>query len=390
MTANNEKIRTCVVHYGEIALKGRNRHYFENLLISNLCQSLGKPAVSKAQCFSSRIFIDFKGPIAREALKNKIQKVFGVVHFSPCFFVEPRIDLLKEALGSHLSQMSFKSFAVRTRRTAQHFPVGSQWVNEEIGTFVKEKTGWKVDLENPEVTIFILLYEEKIIFFFEKIPGPGGIPVGAAGKVVSLLSGGIDSPVAAYRVMRRGAKPIFLHFHSAPFTTEESKEKVWKLAEILSQYSQGGEIIFVPFGNIQREIIDKTPEPYRVLLYRRMMVRIANALAKKNKAKGLVTGEVLGQVASQTLSNLGALDAVSELPILRPLIGMDKEEVILEARKIGTFEISIEPHEDCCSFMLPVNPKTRSTPEELNQIEEGLDIASLVVQGLEIAQKFLI
>ena len=388
LPANAGTMQIFLVHYGEIALKGRNRKYFESMLsehIRRVVKSLGHCRVRPRP---GRIEIEFADGVCVQALSEKLQKVFGIVHFSPCFRLEASIDDLKASLEKELAGKTFGSFAVRARRAEKHFPVGGQWVNEEIGRFVKERTGWRVDLDNPEVTIRITLFTQHIYYSFQKIAGAGGLPTGMGGRVGCLLSGGIDSPVAAYRIMRRGAQPTFIHFHSAPHTTPESQEKVWQLAEKLSQYVLGAELIMVPFGDIQQKIIATTPEPYRVLLYRRMMIRIANALAAQKGLRGLVTGESLGQVASQTLSNLAVLDAVSDIPILRPLIGMDKEEIIAEARRIGTYETSIQPHEDCCAFMLPKNPRTQSRAGELEKVEKVLDIADLVAQGLRQSLSF--
>ena len=384
--ANADLAQVYLVHYGEIALKGRNRRRFESMLATHIREVLKKIGAAQVRLLTGRIWIEFADAVSIQTVSDKLKKIFGIVHFAPTVRIAPTIEALKESLLQALPRHDFKSFAVRAHRGEQHFPVGGQWVNENIGAFVQEQTGWKVDLENPEVTIRITLLAKHIFYSFQKIAGPGGLPVGMGGRVGCLLSGGIDSPVAAYRLMKRGCQPVFIHFHSAPYTTPESQEKVWTLAEKLSEYCLEAEIVMVPFGTIQQAIVAQTEESYRVILYRRMMVRIACALAKQHHFRGLVTGESLGQVASQTLSNLAALDAVSDLPILRPLVGMDKEEIIQEARKIGTYETSIEPHQDCCSFMLPTNPRTQSRLPELEKVESALDVATLVAQGVAAAQ----
>lgn len=379
-------MRHVLIHYGEIALKNRNRSFFENQLkrqIERKCRELAPCHIRKQP---GRILLEFAAPPPRELVCEKLSKIFGVVNFIPCYLAKPTLEELKNNLAPLLGEKKITSFAVRARRAEKTFPVSSQFVNETIGAFVKEKTGAKVDLENPETTIWIELFQDKILFGFEKLPGVGGLPVGIAGKVAVLLSGGIDSPVAAWRMMKRGCEALFLHFHSGPYTSEESIEKALDLAEVLTHYQEGGELFSIPFGEIQQKIIASTPESYRVLLYRRMMLRIASVLAKEYHCLGLVTGESLSQVASQTLSNLANIEKATDLPIFRPLIGMDKTEIVEEAKKIGTFEISIRPHSDCCSFMIPKHPKTHSRPEALETLEKELEVDALVQKGVKEAK----
>lgn len=376
-------MQNFLIHYGEIALKKKNRSYFEEALLQRVASQVKEIAPYKIRRLPGRLWLEFQVTPDQKKVFSALQKVFGLANFIPCARVEVSLEKLKQELTLRLKEKKFASFAVRAKRGEENFPLSSQFVNEEIGGFVKELTGMKVDLEEPEMTIHIELFNEQIFFGFEKIQGLGGLPVGIAGRVVSLLSGGIDSPVAAFRMMKRGCEVLFVHFHSAPFTKEESLDKVLELAENLSVYQGGGRLITVPFGEIQRQIVAKTEESYRVLLYRRMMLRIAEALAREYACEALVTGESLSQVASQTLSNLSAIENVAGLPVLRPLIGMDKVEIIAEARKMGTFEISTRPHEDCCSFMLPKHPKTRSTAGGLDQIEKVLEVDEWVRQGVK-------
>lgn len=375
--------KTFLIHYGEIALKKGNRFFFENKLEREILSKLSKIGPCKIRRLSGRLLLEFPAPPDKQSVCNALQKTFGLVNFIPCYATEVSLEELKKNIAQTLESVSFSSFAVRAKKSEPQFPLSSQYVNVEIGRFVQEKTGAKVDLENPETTLFITLLKEKIFYGYEKIQGLGGLPTGVAGKVASLLSGGIDSPVAAFRMMKRGCEVLFLHFYSAPFTKEESLDKVLALAEKLAEYQGEGKLIAIPFGEIQRQIIAKTEEPFRILLYRRMMLRIAEKLAMEYGAQALVTGESLSQVASQTLSNLATIEGAASLPIFRPLIGMDKVEIIAEARKIGTFEISTQPHEDCCSFMVPKHPRTSSRAEVLEAIEKDLNVDEWVKAGVK-------
>ncbi len=375
--------KTFLLHYGEIALKKGNRSLFENKLKRHILRQMSKIGPCRVQRLSGRLLLEFPAPPDKKSVCEGLQKIFGLVNFIPCYATEVSLENLKQDMAQRLENISFSSFAVRAKKCEPQFPLGSQFVNEQIGRFVKEKTGAKVDLENPATTIFIELLREKIFYGFEKIQGLGGLPSGISGKVAVLLSGGIDSPVAAFRMMKRGCEALFIHFYSAPFVKEESLDKAIALGEKLSEYQEGGKLISVPFGEIQRQIAARTEESFRVLLYRRMMLRIAEKLALEYGAQALVTGESLSQVASQTLSNLNTIEQAAGMPIFRPLIGMDKVEIIAEARKIGTFETSILPHDDCCSFLVPKHPKTSSRAEVLEAIEKDLNVDEWVRMGVK-------
>lgn len=374
--------KSVIIHYGEIILKKRNRSLFEDKLLSNIRAKLGKLGIRKCRKLSARLLIEFKEPTPWKNIVNEIREVFG---FSAAYSVNrtpPSMDKLVKAVVSGLSGLSFESFAVKTKRANKNFPLTSPKISAELGAAIKEKTGARVDLDNPEKTFYVEILDKEIFFSTEKIKGPGGLPVGISGNVAALLSGGIDSPVASWMMMKRGLKVDFIHFHSKPFTDEASIEKVEDIVEKLAGWQGKSNLILVPFGNLQKEIVKSVPAKYRVILYRRFMVRIASKLAGQLKAPALVSGEALGQVASQTLSNLATVEAASDLPILRPLIGMDKQEIVDKAREIGTFEFSIEPHQDCCSFLQPPNPVTRSIPQELQRVESSLDISGLVQKAL--------
>ncbi len=238
-------------------------------------------------------------------------------------------------------------------------------------------------MNSPDLTIWIDIMKDASYIYMERFKGAGGLPAGTAGKVGVLISGGIDSPVAAWRMMKRGCAPVFIHFHSAPFTDRASIEKVEEIVERLAEWQTGVvKLGLVPLGDIQKKIVTQAHEKYRVILYRRFMVRIAEAIAKEMGCEALVTGEALGQVASQTLSNMATVNSVATIPILRPLVGTDKQEIVDQARELGTYELSIEPHQDCCQFLEPRHPATNTTCEELLKVEAGLNIEELVKEGL--------
>ena len=262
----------------------------------------------------------------------------------------------------------------------------SEEINRELGAFVQGETGAGVDLEAPELTISVEVLPREIFVSFGRDRGPGGLPVGVSGRVVSLLSGGIDSPVAAHRLMKRGCRATLVHFHSLPFQDGTSREKAAALAELFTRFQFHSTLYLVPFGEIQRQVVVGSPAPLRVLLYRRLMGRIAERIALRERARALVTGDSLGQVASQTLENLAVIEAAVGIPVLRPLIGCDKEEIVQQARRIGTYEISIRPDQDCCRLFVPQHPATFASLEEIQAAEAGLDIAQLVQYGLDRAE----
>lgn len=373
-------------HYGEIALKKNNRGWFERLLKKNIEGQLKPHGPLKVHTLPGRLWVAFPSPPRREAVTAELKKIFGIVNFIPSHCCEASMEKLKQDIALALPHFPFHSFAVRAKKCEAQTPLGGQYLNETIGQWVKDQTGAKVDLENPQTTLFIKMFHDRFFFGFEKIAGPGGLPVGSAGAVAGLLSGGIDSPVACLKMMKRGCRLLFIHFHSAPFASEQSLDKAAALADHLATFQGGGLLLAVPFGAIQREIVAKVPEAWRVLLYRRIMLRIAEGLAKEHVCEGLVTGESLSQVASQTLSNLAAIDRAVSLPVFRPLIGMDKVEIVAEARAFGTYDFSIQPHEDCCSFMVPRHPKTRSTPEMLEKWETLFDLDGWMAQGVKEAK----
>jgi thiamine biosynthesis protein ThiI len=290
---------------------------------------------------------------------------------------------LKAAVGKALVGRSFRSFKVATKRAYKQFPLNSEEVNRELGAFIQGETQAAVDLERPDLTVHVEVLPREIYFSCGREAGPGGLPLGVSGRVVCLLSGGIDSPVAAHRLMKRGCQVVFVHFHGAPFLDGTSRTKAADLARALTRFQYQSRLYLVPFGEIQREVVVGAPAPLRVVLYRRLMGRIAEQIARREHAKALVTGESLGQVASQTLDNLAVIEEAVGMPVLRPLVGSDKEEIVQQARELQTYEISIIPDQDCCRLFVPQHPATISTLEEVRAAEANLNIDKLVQMGLD-------
>ena len=377
----------CVlVRYHEVALKKGNRPYFVELLKRNLVSAVKDLGFKEIRSLPGRLLMLFGEQADEEKIGRRIERVFGVANFS--FVERTSLDLeaLKSGILEALDGRHFSSFRIDAKRGDKGFPLTSPEINREIGAAVKETTGARVDLDNGELTVFIEILPRDAFFGFDKIAGPGGLPVGASGRAVSLISGGIDSPVAAYRMMQRGCRLIFVHFHSAPYLDKSSQEKVRELVKLLTRHQFASRLYLVPFGEIQRQIVAAVMRPLRVVLYRRMMMRIAEAIAKKEKASALVTGESLAQVASQTLENLAVIEKAATLPILRPLVGMDKQEIIDQARRIGTFETSCIPDQDCCQLFVPRHPATKARLADVEEAESRLDLAGLIQLGAEKAE----
>ncbi len=381
----------ALVHYHELALKGRNRGFFEQRLIQHLRNSLKKTNVSEVRPLSGRIRITFPNESAWEDVQDRIRHTFGVANYAlahslPVDYEAPDLKPLCEAIATALQSQTFETFRVTTKRADKRFSKTSVELNRAIGAYVCAATGKRVRLNGADVNVVIEIVDHTAYFSLVKYPGPGGLPTGISRNVLCLISGGIDSPVAAYRMMKRGCKAVFVHFHGRPYLSRISEEKVRDLVSILTHYQLGTRLYLVPFGEIQRQIVLGSPAPIRVVLYRRMMMRIAEELAEREHCWGVVTGDSLGQVASQTAENLQIVSQVANLPILRPLIGMDKIEITNEAQQIGTFETSIEPDQDCCTLFLPPHPNTRCRLGTIQQAEALLPIEQMVREGTEAAE----
>jgi len=371
-----------LVSFGEIALKGENRPFFERILIQRIEAALKrfdniivKKTHGRIYCYASGI---------PEEIADSLSKVFGIVSVSPAMSCELKMSSIKETALSIMKSAAYfgKTFKVETRRPNKSFSLKSPEVSKEIGAhLLSNLDGLSVDVHNPDVVLEIEIRERAFVYL-EKIPGPGGLPLGSNGKAMLLLSGGIDSPVAGYMTMKRGTEIDAVYFHSFPFTSDRAKEKVIDLCRVLASYSNGIRLHVVNFTDVLKNLAEKGPEDFLTILMRRMMVRISQRLAQTFGAKALVTGESVGQVASQTLEALMATDEVAEMPIFRPLIGFDKVEIMDYARKIGTYDISIQPYADCCTVFVPKHPKTRPALSSVHDAESNLDVARLIHTGL--------
>jgi tRNA uracil 4-sulfurtransferase len=378
--------QVVLAHYHEIHLKKNNRGWFEDRLykhVESLLRDLPHGRISR---FFGRMTIALEPASPLAEIERRMRWVSGIANFAPAWEVPSDLEAMRAALAALIHGKSFASFKIDARRGTKEFPLNSQQLNESLGQFVLELSGAKVRMENPELTCFVEVVGARTYLYFARIPGGGGLPARTGGKVLCLLSGGIDSPVAAFRLLRRGCQVQFVHYHSFPHTTLESQDKVRRLIGVLARYQLASKLHLVPFADVQREIVAFTPPPMRVVLYRRFMVRIAEALARKEGAAALVTGDSLGQVASQTLENLRVVSAAApEFPIFRPLIGDDKEDIIRMARAIGTYEISILPDQDCCTLFVPRHPETGASLQQTLRAESALNPERLTVTALAAA-----
>ncbi|MGZ9190057.1 MAG: tRNA uracil 4-sulfurtransferase ThiI [Nitrospira sp.] len=381
----------AIVHYHELALKGRNRDFFEQRLVRNLRLALKDLRIRRVESLQGRIRITIPDQVSPERVAERLRRTCGVANFLltesvPLELKNPDLSELKQVAQRLVAQEDFQSFRVTVKRADKRFPLTSMDVERDIGGYLYEVTGKTVKLKHPDLTLYIELLTHEAHLAARKITGPGGMPVGTSGKVACLLSGGIDSPVASYRMIKRGCKAVFVHFSGRPLVSRASEEKVQELVQLLTAYQYHSQLYIVPFGEIQREIVANAPAPFRVVLYRRIMVRIAEELARREHCWALVTGDSLGQVASQTAENLSVVEEAAELPILRPLIGMDKIEITEQAQQLGSFTTSIEPDQDCCKLFVPLHPSTRTKVADIHRIERGLEISTFVKQGVEKAE----
>ncbi len=371
-------MNSIVVHYQEIALKGKNRPWFMGRLVRNLRGAVADLDVKAVRSLMGRIEIVVGPEATREEVGERIRRTFGIANFWYAGRTTLDLDVLTAAILRDLEPRSCASFRVSARRADKRFPLTSPQVEREIGGRIKAARGWRVDLEHADLVVHVELLSTEAFYFFGKERGPGGLPTGTAGRVVCLLSGGIDSPVAAHRMMKRGCAVTFVHFHSYPILSRASQEKARELVALLTKWQQRSRLYLVAFGEIQQQVVLAVPGPMRVVVYRRLMMRIAERIAQARGAHGLVTGDVVGQVASQTLENLGVVSSVATLPIFRPLIGMDKEEITAQAAALGSYPISIIPDQDCCTLFTPRNPLTRARLAQIEAAETALPIDEFV------------
>jgi thiamine biosynthesis protein ThiI len=378
-------MNSIVVHYQEIALKGKNRPWFLGRLVRNLRGAVADLDVRAVRSLMGRIEIVLGPEAVREEVGDRVRRTFGIANFSYARRAPLDLEALAAAILADLGDRTCGSFRVSVRRADKRYPLTSPQVEREVGGRIKEARGWHVDLENAELVIHVELLTNDAFYFFGKERGPGGLPTGTAGRVVCLLSGGIDSPVAAHRMMKRGCTVTFVHFHSYPILSRASMEKARELVTLLTRWQQRSRLYLVAFGDIQQQVVLAVPGPMRVIVYRRLMLRIAERIARARAAQALVTGDVVGQVASQTLENLAVVGSVATLPLFRPLIGMDKDEITAQAIALGTYPISIIPDQDCCTLFTPRNPQTRARLEQIEAAERALPIDDLVDRAVREA-----
>jgi thiamine biosynthesis protein ThiI len=372
---------SVVVHYQEIALKGKNRPWFIARLARNLRTALSDLGVREVRVLMGRIEIVL-GPAAQwPEIRDRLKTVFGVANFARAGRVPLDVDTIANAILADLGDIDTPTFRVSARRADKRFPLTSPQIEREVGGRIKEARGCTENLDEPALPIHVEPMTHQAFYYVGKERGAGGLPAGSSGRVACLLSGGIDSPVAAWRMMRRGCRALFVHFHSYPILSRASQEKARELAALLTRYQYDSRLFLVPFGQIQQRVVLAVPPPLRVVLYRRLMMRIAERLARQHRATALVTGEVVGQVASQTLENLSNIDEVVSMPVLRPLIGMDKDEIVLEAQRLGTFPVSIIPDQDCCTLFTPRHPATKARRADVEAAEQALPIEEIVQQA---------
>lgn len=382
-----------IARYGEIALKGLNRSYFEDTLVKNIKRALYGKAFGQIYKADRRIYIDLAEDVDPEVIAAKVSRVFGVVSVS----LAERLELSLEAISKKALEMvntelqgAPASFKVECRRINKQFPLGSLELMSEVGAFILERLpNLRVDVHHPELTVYVEIREQAYLYT-RKIPGFGGMPYGTNGRALLLLSGGIDSPVAGWMMAKRGVELAAVHFHSYPFTSERAQEKVIELLKVLSGYCGRINLHCVNLLEIQRAIKEGCPEEYFTILSRRFMMFLAEAIARSEECAALITGESLGQVASQTIMGLQVTNSAVDLPVFRPLIAMDKMEITSFATKIGTYEISIQPYEDCCTVFLPRRPATKPRLDKVLKLESVLDREGLIAAALQNAETRLI
>jgi thiamine biosynthesis protein ThiI len=373
---------SIVIHYKELMLKGRNRPWFVKILVRNLRTALADLDIRSIRSVMGRIEIDLGAATSWESVRERVRHIFGIANFSYASRAPYDFQTLASAILGDLGDRAPASFRVSARRADKRVPFTSPQIEREVGGRIKEAKGWQVDLDEAELTIHLEVMSDHAFYFFGKEPGAGGLPTGTSGRVACLLSGGIDSPVAAYRMMRRGCSVLLVHFHSYPILSRASQEKVREIATLLTKYQLRSRLLLVPFGELQQQVVLAVAPELRVVIYRRLMLRIAEQLARRWRARALVTGEVIGQVASQTLENMTAIVEATTMEVLRPLVGMDKDEIVAQAERLGTYPISIIPDQDCCQLFTPRHPATRASLAEVAAAEQELPISEMVATAV--------
>ena len=383
-----EKLKShAIVKTHELALKGKNRPWFMRKLTDNLRIATRGSGVERIWKGQLMVGLTLSDEECWPEVKSRLKEVFGVAKFYKAYELPQDLDGLKARIPEFLEGRTFSSFRITTNRADKRFPMNSEEVNRDLGAFVKDLTGAQVNLKYPELSIYVDIQTSGFLVYFDEVKAHGGLPVGVSGKVAVMLSGGIDSPVAAWQMMKRGCQVMFVHFHSYPLVDRTSMEKAVDLVEHLNRHQYESNLFMAPLGEIQKKIILTCPPSYRVVLYRRFMVRITEVLARRNRAKAIITGESCGQVASQTLENIAVVDQSAGMPILRPLIGHNKEEIVNMAQNIGTFTTSILPDQDCCTLFVPKHPETKADLDTVLRLEESLSVDEMVKDAVENTER---
>lgn len=373
-----------ILRYGELSLKGKNRNQFIDRLYTNVKDKLQPFEKVKVKKSFDRMYVHLNGESYQKLIPS-LQEVFGIQTISVALATEPTLEEMKKgALEAVFEVGHAKTFKISAKRIDKKFPIHSQQLNRELGGYVlKNGEGLKVDVHNPDVDLRVEVKKDVTYITGIQFPGAGGLPVGVGGKVMLMLSGGIDSPVAAYLTMKRGAEVEAVHFHSPPYTSERALQKVEDLCRCLTNYDRSIRLHVVHFSNVQEAINQVIPDNYRMTIMRRMMLRITEQLADKGGALAVATGESLGQVASQTLESMNTINEVTNIPVLRPVLSMDKTEITSIAKKINTYDISIRPYEDCCTVFVPAAPITKPNRGRAGGFEINLNVDELVHQAVD-------
>lgn len=374
-----------LIRYGELSLKGKNRKNFIHRLSDNLKKALKGFPTLEFEAQYDRMYVYLHQEDC-DAVCGVIAKVFGISSFSPAMKVEPTMEAVLDSINQAIDLSTPHTFKVKARRHDKSFELNSDAINRAVATQILKNSDWKVDVHHPEVTILIEVRADAIYVMTEKIEGAGGFPVGVGGRAMVLLSGGIDSPVAAYLMMKRGIHLEAIHFAAPPYTSAEARDKVFQLARLIAPYQGDLVVHVVPFTTLQLAIYQHAPESYAITLMRRMMMRIADGLAQKRHCLAIGTGESVGQVASQTLESMNCINAVTNMPMIRPVVCMDKVEIIDIARHIGTYETSILPFEDCCTIFTPKAPVTKPRKEKCEAYEARWDWQEMVDDCINMAE----
>jgi thiamine biosynthesis protein ThiI len=373
---------SVVVHYSELALKGRNRPWFIHVLLRTIRTALADLGVRRVRALVGRIVIELDAGTDWDQVRSRLACLPGIGNFAAATHVEPNLDAIGDRVVAAVKDLPARTFRIAARRADKRFPTPSPEIERFVGRRVQEATGWPVNLSAPERVIRIEVLRDDAFFFTDVVQGAGGLPVGTGGRVLALLSGGIDSPVAAWRLIRRGCRADLVHFHSYPIMSRISQDKARVLAARLTECQLHSRLYLVPFGGLQQQVVLSVPPALRVVVYRRLMLRIAERLAERTGARALVTGDSVGQVASQTIENLALVGEVATLPILRPLVGMDKAEITRDAERLGTYATSIIPDDDCCTLFTPPHPATRASRVAVEAAEARLDLVALVERAV--------